>query len=332
MRKILISLPILLLVLVFGGLAVNSMAYTKQVEAAFPPLGEFITVDGGRIHYVSEGEAPDGVATIVLIHGASGNLRDMTQTLVPALAPATRVIAFDRPGHGWSERTMLADIPNPAVQARVIHDALAAMGVTKPVILGHSWGGAVATAYALEFPDEISGLLVMSGATHPWPGGVAWYHGVVQTPVIGSFFLHTLLVPIGKPMLEPGVVGNFKPNVPPADYVNKIGLPLLLRPAEFAANSADTSNLKTYLAAQSQRYGEITTPTIIITGNADHTVSPKIHSYALHQQIAGSELIKLKGVGHMPHYADTPVVVDALMRLARGEAVKSGETVIAATP
>lgn len=325
---IMILAPLLVLTLVLIGLALHSYRYRQQVEKAYPPIGQFVTVEGGRIHYVMRGEARPGVAPVVLVHGASGNLRDMMQTLVPELAMQTQVIAFDRPGHGWSERTTLADIQNPAVQARVIHDALKRLGVEKPVLLGHSWGGAVASAYALAYPQDLTGLLVMSGATHSWPGGVAWYHGVVQTPVLGWLFLHTLVVPVGQRMLEPGAGGNFKPNTPPENFTDKIALGLLLRADEFAANSADSSHLKDYLAMQSKRYGEIGVPTIIVTGNADYTVSPKLHSYALHQEIAGSELIKLRGVGHMPHYANTPVVVDALMRLARGETPRAGETVI----
>lgn len=320
--------PLLILALLLIGPAIYSLRYKAQVERAYPPLGQFVRVHGARLHYVMRGEARPGVAPIVLVHGASGNLRDMMQTLVPTLATQTQVIAFDRPGHGWSERTTLDDIQNPAVQARVIHDALKVLGIEKPVLLGHSWGGAVASAYALAYPQDLSGLLVMSGATHTWPGGVAWYHDVVQTPVLGWLFLHTLVVPVGQRMLEPGAGSNFKPNTPPADYTDKIALGLLLRAEEFAANSADSSHLKDYLAVQSKRYGEIHVPTIIITGNADYTVSPKLHSYALHREISGSELIKLKGVGHMPHYANTPIVVDALLRLVRGERPRAGETVI----
>jgi len=76
------------------------------------------------------------------------------------------------------------------------------------------------------------------------------------------------------------------------------------------------------------RYGEISVPTIVVTGNADYTVSPKLHSYAFHNAVAGSELVKLRGTGHMPHYARREAVVDAVLRLARGERPRAGQTTI----
>jgi pimeloyl-ACP methyl ester carboxylesterase len=270
---------------------------------------------------------PQG-ATIILVHGASGNAGDMAESLMPELAKRHRVIAFDRPGHGWSERSQRADISNPTVQAEALHDAIVALGIEKPVLLGHSWGGAVATAYALRFPGELSGLLVLAGATHVWEGDTAWYHRLVATPVAGPIFLRTLMAPAGSLLMEAGVDGVFAPDKAPAGYARRIGLPLLFRPGHFHANSMDSSRLRGYLIEQSKRYAAIKVPTIIVTGNRDRTVWAKLHSYALHEEIAGSELIKLVGVGHMPHYVRPDVVIDALERLARGETPRAGTHVV----
>jgi pimeloyl-ACP methyl ester carboxylesterase len=322
----LLLLAVALAVLWFFASGGAAKAATMWPPDKFVKLdGDF---DGARLHYVDRGEARPGVSTVVLVHGASGNLRDMEMSLVEPLSRETRVIAFDRPGHGWSDRTAHPAIADPAVQAKAIRNALKNLGIEKPVLLGHSWGGSVVTAYALQWPGEVSGLLPLSGALYPWPGGVAWYHSVVRTPVIGWLFTNFLVAPGGKLLLEKGVEGNFHPDKPPAGYAEKTALPMLFRPKEFRANSEDTAQLKGYLERRSARYGDIAVPTIVITGNADYTVSPKIHSYALHNAVEGSELIKLKGTGHMPHYAHTDVVVDALVRLARGEAPRAGETVI----
>lgn len=320
-----------LLPFILGGLVTVSSAPAALAATMWPPDrfvelgGEFA---GARLHYIDKGEARPGIAPVVLIHGASGNLRDMEASLVGPLSQHTRVIAIDRPGHGWSDRTGHADIADPATQARAIREALGRLGIERPVILGHSWGGAVAAAYALSWPEEISGLLPLSGALYPWPGGVAWYHGVVRVPVVGWLFLRTLVKPGGKLLMEAGIKGNFHPDAPPEDYASRTALPLLFRPSSFRANSEDTSDLKDHLARQSLRYGEIAVPTIIVTGNADYTVSPKLHSYTFHNAVEGSELIKLKGTGHMPHHARGDVVVDALLRLARGERPREGMTTI----
>ncbi|MBX3489075.1 alpha/beta hydrolase [Parvibaculum sp.] len=321
-----------LFVLLIAGLAVWSAIAAARAARAFPPEGEFVETGTEfapvRIHYVDRGTARPGVAPVILIHGASGNLRDMTASLVPALEGHTRVIAIDRPGHGWSTRGPHPEISDPIAQARVIRDAMRQRGVERPVVLGHSWGAAVAASWARHYPDEISGVLLLSGALYPWPGDIAWYHRVVGTPFFGGAFLRILTVPGGSLLAAAGVKGNFHPDPAPEGYAERIGLPLLFRPSHFRANSADTAGLKARLAVQSLRYGEIAVPAIVVTGNADYTVSPKIHSYAFHNAVAGSELVKLKGAGHMPHHSRRAVVADAVLRLARGETPFDGMVTI----
>lgn len=309
-------------------LAFYSAWYAARVAGRFPPRGSFIEIEGVRIHYVEMGVASADAAPIVLVHGASGNLGDMVESIMPELAKRHRVIAFDRPGHGWSERPGGDDASDPAAQARLLHEALAKLGIERPVLLGHSWGGALATAYALRFPDDLSGLLVLSGATHVWEGADAWYHRIIATPLVGSLFLHVLMVPGGLMLMEAGIRNNFAPDPVPPRYAERIGLPLLFRPRQFRANSADTRRLRGFLREQSGRYGEIRVPTIIVTGNRDRTVWAKLHSYALHDAIAGSEMIKLVGVGHMPHHVRPDIVIDALSRLARGVPPRAGTHVV----
>mgnify|MGYP003669186620 CR=1 FL=1 len=207
---------LLVLALLAASLVLYSSWASLRATRAWPPEGGFVALGGAfggeSLHYVDRGEARPGIAPVVLIHGASGNLRDMTQSLVEPLSRETRVIAIDRPGHGWSARTAHPDIADPAVQARAIHEVLSQLGVMRPVILGHSWGASVAAAYALEFPGGLSGLVALSGALYPWPGGVAWYHGVVRTPLAGWLFLRMLIVPGGKIFMEKGVQMNFHPD------------------------------------------------------------------------------------------------------------------------
>ena len=316
------------LLVLTGILLIYSLVFFALIWFLHRPRGRFVKVAGVDIHYLEHApDEPEG-APIVLVHGASGNLGDMAESLMPLLRKRHRVIAFDRPGHGWSKRPGHPDITDPARQAEVLHEAIKALGLKKPVLLGHSWGGAVATAYALAYPEELSGLVVMSGATHVWEGETAWYHRLVAMPIIGTIFLYLLMVPGGQALSGPGVTGNFAPNKAPENYARRIGLPLLFRPSNFRNNSADSSNLRSWLKAQSKRYREIKVPTIIITGNRDQTVLAKLHSYALHDEIAGSEMIKLVNVGHMPHYVRPDLVVDALSRLARGERPLAGTHIV----
>lgn len=314
-----------------AALLLFSFLSVKRTERRFGPHGHFVRVEGVDLHYVDEGPAESTAehrAPVVLIHGASGNLRDFEASILPELAKQHRVLAFDRPGHGWSGRPAQPDVDDPARQASLIHAALGGLGVEKPVVLGHSWGGAVASAYAQQFGSQMSGLVVLAGATHPWKGPVAWYHRVLATPVVGSLFLWLVVVPFGRFMAAAGVRSTFAPDPAPAGYETAIGLPLLFRPGHFRNNSRDTSRVRDHLARQSKNYDEIFVPTIIITGNRDQTVLAKLHSYALHGQIEGSELIKLQGVGHMPHHVRPDIVVDAVVRLADRQAPRQGTHVV----
>ncbi len=310
-------------------LAVLGFAWLNvwRAEKRFGLHGRTVRVDDVDLHYVDTGPADisdKAPAPIVLIHGASGNLRDFEASILPALADRHRVLAFDRPGHGWSERPDMPDAHDPARQAALIHKALQKLGVERPVVLGHSWGGAVATAYGLQFGADMSGLLVLAGATHPWKGPVSWYHRILAKPILGSIFLWMVVLPFGRLLAGGGVQSTFTPDSAPEGYEEALGLSLLFRPGHFRNNSVDTSNLRTHLARQSQRYDEIAVPTIIVTGNRDQTVMAKLHSYALHEQISGSELVKLQGVGHMPHHVRPDIVIDALTRLAAGSAPRAG--------
>lgn len=302
-------------VLVVGLLGYSSWLAARS-ERNFPPLGQFVEANGLSSHYVDLGEG----RPVVFLHGSSGSLRDYVLSIFGDVAQNHRAIAFDRPGHGYSDR-----VPDqgwsPAVQADHIHAALKALNVEKPILVGHSWSGAVVLAYALAHPDDISGVVVLGGATHPWKGAPpAWFNRVATMPVVGDVFIRLLVTPIGQLSIGAGIENTFSPNDAPDLYHEQAGVPLLLRPANFKANAEDSIHLREFLRGQSERYGEINAPLTIITGLADGTVSPKIHSKALHAQVPHSKLVTLEGVGHMPHHIRPRVVVSEIeqmmMRLA----------------
>ena len=304
-----------------GGLFVYSYDVSRRAEAAFPPLGSFVAVDGIRLHYLDSAPGDDSRQAIVMIHGASGNLRDFATSIFDELAQKYRVIAFDRPGHGYSERPSAdavdAEGVTPAIQARLIHGALREIGVVKPVILGHSWGGAVVLAYALDFPGDTGGVVVLSGASHPWRSKPAFHNRWPAIPLFGDVFVNTLVTPGFKLLSEAAVKRNFAPNSAPPDYARKIGLSLLARPGNWRANAEDMRNLAGFLAQQKQHYPTIDLPMMIITGDADRSVSPEIHSKRLHQAVPNSRLVLLPGIGHAPHHVDSDAVIAAVDTLAQ---------------
>lgn len=284
------------------------------IERAHAPEGRMIDVTGGRLHVVDIGPQHAPSLPVVLIHGASSNLESMRQPLGELLSRNHRVIMIDRPGHGWSTREALRD-STPAAQARMIDEVLDKLGVARALIVGHSWGGALLPALALDHPERVAGLVMLAPVTHSWNGGVAWYHNVGATPLVGPLFAHTLALPSGFLMLNPGARGAFLPQLMPDGYVRATALPLLLRPREFLANAWDMSTLKEAVTAQMQRYAEIKVPVIILHGDVDKSVYLNTHSRQFVKAVPHAELIVLPGVGHLVQNAATEQVVAAIERL-----------------
>jgi pimeloyl-ACP methyl ester carboxylesterase len=307
-----------------GAGGVLTLLEAARIEAAHPAAGRFVAVEGGRLHVLELG--PSGreeQLPIVLVHGASGNLNDLRLGLGDRLARNRRVILVDRPGHGWSDRPGGTADASPARQAALIMEALDRMGVDRFVLLGHSLGGAVASALALTWPHRLAGLVLLAPVTHPWEGGLNWYNVILSTPVIGRLFAHTMAVPLSFLLLDGGVASVFAPQAAPADYVRRAAIRLLLRPAQFVANAQDIAALKAFVTAQFPRYREIGVPTVVVTGSDDSTVAPNLHARAFAAAVPHARLVMLAGVGHMPHHASADRVVAAVEQLpVRGVTVR----------
>jgi|KBSSwiStaDraftv2_1062776.scaffolds.fasta_scaffold547067_1 pimeloyl-ACP methyl ester carboxylesterase len=299
---------------VLGLLAATTEFAVRRIERAHPAAGRLVAVDGGRLHLLELG--PAGAPAVVLLHGASGNLEDMRVALGDRLAQRYRVILVDRPGHGWSDRPNGSADASPARQAALIHQALGRIGVTRAIVVGHSWSGALATAYALAYPEAVVGLVLFAPVTHPWPGGVAWYNPILTAPVIGPLFARTLALPLGQLLIGPGVVSVFAPQPAPADYRDRAAVELLLRASEFIANAEDINGLKAFVTAQAPKYPSLQAPTIVITADIDKVVSPRIHSEAIAAVLPHGKLIVLPGMGHMLHHAAAGVVGAAIDEIA----------------
>ncbi len=282
----------------------------RDVEARFPPIGQLVEVLGERIHLVDTGDktaAPE--KTIVMLHGATSNLRDGLNAIGIPLSTDYRVIAIDRPGHGWSTRNGGVNEAELDAQARILTASLAKIGVKKAVFLGHSWAGALVMKLALDYTQSVSSIVLISPVTHPWPGGVSWYHSVVTTPIIGDIFVYAVAAPIGQYVLPDAVKSVFSPSLPPEHYLEQTGAELVFRPEEFRANSQDLKMLYAQVVEQSPRYKNLKTPALIITSDTDTVVSPTIHSKTLAQEMPQSKLVILDGAGHAPHYSRTQEVL-----------------------
>ncbi|MDT8326224.1 MAG: alpha/beta hydrolase [Roseovarius sp.] len=287
--------------------------HEARAEAAFPPEGEIITVDGHPVHAVIMG--PEGAPDLVLIHGASGNTRDMTFDLAPKLARDFRVIVFDRPGLGYSARINRTGA-TISQQADLLQRAASQLGADRPIVLGHSYGGAVALAWALNHPRGIAGLVMLAGAAKPWDTGLSTYYKMLSHPLLGPLVIPFLTGFVDDSRVETAVGEIFEPQTVPDGYLRHIGAGLTLRRHSLRANALQRANLLSEIEAMHDRYGEIDLPVEILHGTADTTVGLSIHAEPLSRQIDGAVLTPLPGIGHMPHHAVPDQVIAAIHRVA----------------
>jgi len=289
-------------------LALITQAGVMALQRIYPAQGEIIEVAGATLHVVDIGPRDASGPVVLLIHGASSNLEAMRKPLGEMLAAKHRVILIDRPGHGWSRRARQGD-STPAIQGRMIEEALDKLDVGEVILVVHSWAGALGARMALDYPGRVAGLVMLAPVAYPWPGGVGWSNEVVTTPVIGPLLAYTITLPLGFFLVEPGARNAFLPQTMPEHFVAETATPLLLRPREFLANARDLVTLKAAVKEQAQHYPEIKAPTVVISGDVDKTVSTNIHSRPFADAVAGTKLIVLPGVGHMVQNAVPDLVV-----------------------
>jgi pimeloyl-ACP methyl ester carboxylesterase len=294
--------------------AVATFIGVRLIAWAHPPRGRFVAIDGLRQHVVELGAA-SAAPPIVLIHGAGCNLEDMRLALGDRLAVRHCVILIDRAGLGWSERCG-REGSAPAYQAAMLRGVLDRIGVARAIVVGHSWGGALAAAFALDYPQRVAGLALLAPPLYPLMRSMTWLYAIFATPLAGWLYAYTLALPLSVPFIGLGLGSAFLPQSPPRGYVRRTAALLLLRPATFLANARDVADLKQNLAAQAVRYPALAVPTVIIAGNRDLVVPLRSHALAFAAAVPAAKLVVLPGIGHMLHHAAPERVVAEIEELA----------------
>lgn len=292
------------------------------IDRTWPPRGKTLRIDGLDVHLVDIPASPEA-PSLLLLHGASGNVREPLQALQHALAGRYRLLAVDRPGNGHSSRGA-REMSDPARQAEVIAAALGRLHVGSCLVLGHSLGAAVALALALGRPDLVKGLILIAPATHPWPGGVSRRARFFALSRFGRIVAELVVAPLGLWLTGPTIRVIFRPCAVPVSYARRIGAMLAIRPACFVANCRDIADLHRHVIRLSARYSDIRVPAEIVTGDRDAIVAPAIHAYGLARDLPGARLTVLPGAGHMPHWSRAAEVVAAVDRVqARVESARN---------
>lgn len=282
-----------------------------RIERAVRPIGKTIEVDGATIHYVDEGSGPP----IVLVHGLGGQLRHWTYETVDRLKQDYRVIAFDRPGYGYS-RAVPGRAPTLRNQATMIADLIRALRLERPLLVGHSLGGALSLAVALDHREMISGLALVAPLTHP-----------VETPP-DAFVLMATLSPIRRWLTSwilatplsllfgKRAIGQvFGPDSPKPDFGVRGGNFLMLRPASFRFASEEMTAAPEDIARMERAYERLDCPVGVLYGREDRILDPRTHGEALVSKVPGATLTYVEG-GHMPPQVRPDVVVTFIREMA----------------
>ncbi|WP_205963661.1 alpha/beta fold hydrolase [Roseicella aquatilis] len=297
---------------VLGALALVNYAAARRAERRHPPQGRFIEVDGVRLHYTDRGTG----TPVVLVHGnaVTGDDYD-TSGVAGRLLGNHRVIIFDRPGFGHSQRPH-GRLWTAAEQAELLHRALGRLGVERPVVVGHSWGAIVALALAARHPADTAGLVLLSGY-YFWtlrPDVLLVVPGAI--PVLGDILRHTVSPWLGRLMMPLLKRGMFSPlPVPPrfrADYSDAMAL----RPSQIRATSMDGALMIPGALMNHGSYADLSMPVVIMAGAADKVVFAR-SARRLQARIPGSVLRIVEGAGHMVHYAVPGQVAEMVERLAQ---------------
>ncbi|MGY2163632.1 alpha/beta fold hydrolase [Pseudomonas tolaasii] len=290
-----------------------SALMTRRIETAVPINGRFVEVEGERFHYVDEGKGPP----LVMIHGLMGSSRNLTYALSGQLRERFRVITLDRLGSGYSTRHAgtAADLP---AQARQIAAFIKTLDLDKPLVLGHSLGGAIALALALDHPHAVSGLILVAPLTHPqrllpW----VFLSLAVRPAWLRRWVSHTLTLPIGLLTKGSVVKGVFAPDPAPADFATRGGGLLGMRPDNFYAASTEINTVNVHLPEMVKRYAQLTLPIGLMYGARDKVLDFQKHGQALASKVPGLKLQVVEGRGHMLPITATERVAAVVEQVAK---------------
>jgi len=295
-------------------MALLSWWLVRSAERKFPPVGRFVESEGIRLHYIEKGAG----MPVVMLHGSNGSLHDYRLSIFEKASQEFRVIAFDRPGHGYSERHERSTCAS-CRQAELICQAWKELGMSQPILVAHSSAGAVAMDLATKHPEDLGGVVLLSGVIYGWQGNpipiIPLYRAMLR-PWLGPFLLGTILVPIGRVLARSLLKFTFAPGPAPRDY-SKIGAAMAARPGPLKAEAEDLMCLAPSLQALQGSYPEVRLPLVIVVGEEDRNVPKEGQSLRLKKDLPSSRLILLPGTGHMPMFTKPDEVLEAIRSVAR---------------
>jgi pimeloyl-ACP methyl ester carboxylesterase len=306
-----VALAILLGVVVLLALGAYAGARSREQEFArkYPAPGKRVGPPGSRLHYIERGS---GEPAVVMLHGDPGLSLDF-ERLSALLSTKHRALAFDRPGYGWSERPQAS--MTPVDQARLIHAALQELHVERPILVGFSFGGITSLAYAIEYPQDLRGLVLVAPVADPVDGHPPTAaQRLMAMPGVGPLFAWTVATTLAPPAIESGFAEAFSPN-PVDEGALADGRVHFRRPSELLASANDWVTLQGALPAIAARYKEIRLPVELIQAGDDKIVG-RSHAQAVLAALPGTAFSSIPNAGHLIPYTHPGLIAEAVERIS----------------
>ena len=294
-----------------GGALVNTYL-ARRSERLTPPRGGFFLGAGSELHMLERGSG----TPVVLIHGLGTSLEDMASSgLVDAAAGQFRVIAVDRPGYGHSER------PRDRVwgvheQARAIREAVARLGVERAVVVGHSFGAMIAMAWAIDAPETVTGLVLVSGYYYPTNRMDLLMLAPPIIPGLGDVMRYTISPWLGRLAAPAFERRMFHPQLVPEHFKEAVPLDMMTRPVTIRAIAEEAALMVPAAKELARHYWDVRVPSALIAGEQDIVAPAKDHTEMLAKELIGARLRLLPGIGHMPHHVATGTVLEEIASMA----------------
>jgi len=275
------------------GAGIYSARAAKRAEEQVPMDGRIVTAGPYRLHVTEQGEG----RPLLLIHGLGAQLRSFAQAMVDALASDHRVIRVDRPGSGYSP-------PLPSGSQRLADqaDAIAALidelALDRPILVGHSLGGALSLTVAQRHPGKVGGLALIAPATQPVRDVPEVFRGLMVPLNLVPLVARTVAVPLALATRDKVLVEVFRPEQVPEDYLTAGGGALAMRPANVEAACADLQMARADGEEMVGHYPTLTLPVAILFGREDNLLDYRDHGIKTANEIPGARLTLTEG-GHM---------------------------------
>jgi len=297
-----------------GALVITALVnrrLARNAENDNPPAGHFLEVNGVRLHYVERGSG----APLILLHGNGSMIQDFESSgLIDLAAKNYRVIVFDRPGFGHSDRPRNV-VWTPMAQAELVNSALQRLGISHAIVCGHSWGASVAVALALKYPKLVQGLVLASGYYYPTLRADVVALSAPAVPLVGDVLGHTIAPVLSRVMWPLLMAKIFGPRSTPKKFE---GFPkeMALRPSQIRASAAESALMIPGAIDFQDRYANLKMPVSIIAGEEDRLIDIDEQSLRLHGNIAQSNFHRVPGAGHMVHQTATSSVMSAINQVS----------------